>query len=99
MDEIAVIQRKIYEIRGQKVILDRDLAALYQVETKVLNQAVKRNKERFPVDFMFQLTHQEWMKVSVNEDVTDLKSQIVTSIPMSEEEWNANCRLSQSKSR
>ena len=79
MDEIAVIQRKIYEIRGQKVILDRDLAALYQVETKVLNQAVKRNKERFPEDFMFQLTHQEWMKVSVNEDVADLKSQIVTS--------------------
>ena len=79
MDEIAVIQRKIYEIRGQKVILDRDLAALYQVETKVLNQAVKRNKERFPEDFMFQLTHQEWMKVSVNEDVADLKSQLVTS--------------------
>ena len=79
MDEIAVIQRKIYEIRGQKVILDRDLAALYQVETKVLNQAVKRNKERFPEDFMFQLTHQEWMKVSVNEDVADLTSQIVTS--------------------
>ena len=79
MNDIAVIQRKIYEIRGQKVILDRDLAALYQVETKVLNQAVKRNKERFPEDFMFQLTHQEWMKVSVNEDVADLKSQIVTS--------------------
>ena len=79
MKDIAVIQRKIYEIRGQKVILDRDLAALYQVETKVLNQAVKRNKERFPEDFMFQLTHQEWMKVSVNEDVADLKSQIVTS--------------------
>ena len=79
MDEITVIQRKIYEIRGQKVILDRDLAALYQVETKVLNQAVKRNIERFPEDFMFQLTHQEWMKVSVNEDVADLKSQIVTS--------------------
>jgi hypothetical protein len=78
-DEITVMQRKIYEIRGKKVILDRDLAALYQVETKVLNQAVKRNIERFPEDFMFQLTHQEWMKVSVNEDVTDLKSQIVTS--------------------
>ena len=56
MDQIAVVQRKIYEIRGQKVILDRDLAALYQVETKVLNQAVKRNIERFPEDFMFQLT-------------------------------------------
>ena len=79
MDELAAIQRKIYEIRGQKVILDRDIAALYQVETKVLNQAVKRNIDRFPEDFMFQLTHQEWKKVAVNENVTDLKSQIVTS--------------------
>ena len=59
MRDIAIIQRKIYEIRGQKVILDRDLAALYQVETKVLNQAVKRNIERFPEDFMFQLTPKE----------------------------------------
>ena len=79
MNDIAVIQRKIYEIRGQKVILDRDLAALYQVETKVLNQAVKRNLERFPEDFMFQLTHQEWVKDVVNKEVADLKSQIVTS--------------------
>ena len=59
MDELATIQRKIYEIRGQKVILDRDLAALYQVETRVLNQAVKRNIERFPEDFMFHLTWEE----------------------------------------
>lgn len=59
MNEIATIQRKIYEIRGQKVILDRDLAALYQVETRVLNQAVKRNIDRFPEDFMFQLTWEE----------------------------------------
>lgn len=79
MDEIAVIQRKIYEIRGQKVILDRDLAALYQVETKVLNQAVKRNIERFPEDFMFQLTLKEWREIAINEGVIDLKLQIVTS--------------------
>ena len=70
--DIAVIQRKIYEIRGQKVILDRDLAALYQVETKALNQAVKRNIERFPEDFMFQLTPKE---------LKNWKSQFVTSIP------------------
>ena len=63
MNELAVIQRKIYEIRGQKVILDRDLAALYQVETRVLNQAVKRNLERFPEDFMFQLTKEEWQNI------------------------------------
>ena len=70
MDEVAIIQRKIFEIRGQKVILDRDLAALYQVETRVLNQAVKRNIERFPEDFMFQLTKEEWQI---------LKSQLVIS--------------------
>jgi hypothetical protein len=79
MNDIAVIQRKIYEIRGQKVILDRDLAALYQVETKVLNQAVKRNIDRFPEDFMFQLTLKEWREIAINEGVIDLKSQIVTS--------------------
>ena len=79
MDEIAVIQRKIYEIRGQKVILDRDLVALYQVKTKVLNQAVKRNIERFPDDFMFQITRNDLHEIAVNEDVAYLKSQIVIS--------------------
>ena len=79
MDEIAVIQRKIYEIRGQKVILDRDLATLYQIETRVLNQTVKRNIDRFPEDFMFQITRNDLHEIAVNEDVADLKSQIVTS--------------------
>ena len=60
----------IHTIRGQKVILDTDLAELYGVPTKVLNQAVKRNQERFPQDFMFQLSNSEW---------SDLRSQIVTS--------------------
>ena len=58
------IRDKIYTIRGIQVILDRDLANLYQVETRTLNQAVKRNKDRFPSDFMFQLTQKEledWM--------------------------------------
>jgi hypothetical protein len=53
---LAVIQNKIYEIRGQKIMLDFDLAELYDVETRALNQAVKRNAERFPDDFMFRLT-------------------------------------------
>lgn len=57
--EIAVIQNKIYEIRGQRVMLDFDLAALYQVETRVLKQAVRRNIERFPEDFMLQLSTEE----------------------------------------
>ena len=60
MTEIANIQTKIYEIRGQKVMLDFDLAELYEVETRVLNQAVKRNLDIFPIDFMFQLTLSEW---------------------------------------
>ncbi len=54
MMELQVIQSKIYEIRGQKVMLDFDLAEIYQVETRVLNQSVKRNIQRFPEDFMFQ---------------------------------------------
>ena len=59
--ELQVIQSKIYEIRGQQVMLDRDLAEMYGVETRVLNQAVKRNIERFPEDFMFQLTDEEFL--------------------------------------
>ncbi|MBD8003128.1 ORF6N domain-containing protein [Phocaeicola faecium] len=58
--EIAIIQSKIYEVRGTKVMLDKDLAELYQVTTGNLNKAVKRNIKRFPPDFMFQLTTEEW---------------------------------------
>ena len=54
-----IIERKIYIIRGKKVMLDRDLSSLYDVETKTLNRAVKRNLNRFPDDFMFQLTKEE----------------------------------------
>lgn len=68
--ELLTIQNRIYEIRGQRVMLDRDLAELYQVTTSALNQAVKRNAKRFPPDFMFQLT---------SEEFANLKSQIVTS--------------------
>ena len=64
------IESLILNLRGQKVILDADLAELYGVPTKVFNQAVKRNADRFPEDFIFQLTAQEW---------SNLKSQIVTS--------------------
>ncbi|MFA6946871.1 MAG: ORF6N domain-containing protein [Pedobacter sp.] len=67
-DELVI--NKIYYIRQQKVMLDSDLAELYGVETKVLNQAISRNIERFPSDFMFQLDEQEW---------SNLKSQFVTS--------------------
>ena len=59
-----VIVRKIYLIRGEKVMLDRHLAELYQVETRALNQAVRRNLDRFPSDFMFTLTRQEIRNIS-----------------------------------
>jgi len=61
---VEVIASKIYLIRGQKVMLDRDLAKLYGVETRVLNQAVRRNIKRFPEDFMFTLTREEIMNLS-----------------------------------
>ena len=64
--EIQVIQRKIYEIRGFKVILDKDLAQMYEVTTSNLNKAVKRNIDRFPVDFMFQLNSNEFNLIFQN---------------------------------
>ena len=70
MELTVVIQSKIYEIRGQQVMIDKDLAGLYQVEVKRLNESVKRNLKRFPEDFMFQLTAEEWQ---------NLKSQFATS--------------------
>ena len=62
--ELPDIQKKIYNIRGYNVMLDFDLATIYKVETRVLNQAVKRNMRRFPDDFMFQLTETEWENIS-----------------------------------
>ena len=75
MQIIRSIQNRIYELRSERVMFDFDIADLYEVETRVLNQAVKRNIQRFPADFMFQLTRQEW---------ENLKSQIVIS---SESNW------------
>ena len=57
--QLSLIQSKIYEIRGQRIMLDFDLAALYEIETRALKQAVKRNTARFPKDFMFHLTTKE----------------------------------------
>ncbi len=69
---VALVQRRIYIIRGQKVMLDRDLADIYGVETRALIQAVSRNSERFPDDFMFQLSRKE---------LENWRSQIVMSNP------------------
>ena len=70
MNNLEIITNKIHIIRNQKVMLDYDLATLYEIETKVLKQAVKRNIERFPEDFMFELTKDEF---------DNLRSQFVTS--------------------
>lgn len=82
MPELQLIQSKIYEIRGQKVMLDFDLAEMYEVETRVLNQAVKRNIERFPKDFMFQLTKEEWENMSSQFVMTSRSKRPKTAMPL-----------------
>ncbi len=72
------IENKIFNIRGMQVMLDSDLAEIYQVETKVLNQAVKRNIERFPEVFRFQLTNVEYEELVANFDQLGSRSQFVT---------------------
>ncbi len=82
MQIIRSIQNRIYEIRGDRVMLDVDLASLYEVPTKVFNQAVKRNQKRFPPDFMFQLTNEEFDRIKhFSEEVSNysLRSHFVTS--------------------
>ena len=80
MDELQIIQSKIYIIRGQRVMLDFDLAKLYEVETKALNQAVKRNIKRFEGDeFMFQLSKEEWISFTKKEQSTDATENVTNS--------------------
>jgi hypothetical protein len=74
-----LIKRRIYIIRGQEVMLDSDLAELYQVSTGNLNLSVRRNLERFPSDFMFQLTKEEHKNLILQFAISNLRSQIVTS--------------------
>jgi len=91
MEMIQSLQNRIYEIRGQRVLLDRDLSIIYETDTKVLNQAVKRHIDRFPLDFMFQLTIEEFEIINQQSNTNDLRpnlrSQIVTS---SLESWGGN---------
>ena len=83
MQIIKSIQNRIYEIRGERVMLDKDLAALYETETKALNLAVKRNLKRFPADFMFQLTKEEFeslrFQIETLENQNSLRLQNETS--------------------
>jgi phage regulator Rha-like protein len=77
-----IIHNKIYEIRGHKVMLDYEIAEMFEVETRTLNQAVKRNIERFPEDFMFQLTENEWgmmrSQIATSSGSSALRSQNMT---------------------
>lgn len=79
--EITTIQNMIYMVRGNRVMFDFDLAQLYQVETRVLNQAVKRNIERFPEDFMFQLNETEWESISSQFVTTSRMKRPKSSLP------------------
>lgn len=76
--QIENIQHRIFDVRGHKVMLDRDLALIYGVETRTLNQAVKRNIDRFPADFMFRLTDVEWVAIELN---INMSSQSVMTSP------------------
>jgi hypothetical protein len=76
---VEQIESRIFLIRGQKVMLDQDLAELYGVETKRFNEQVRRNSERFPEDFMFQLTAEEFANLRSQFDTSSLRSQIATS--------------------
>jgi phage regulator Rha-like protein len=103
MQIIQSIQNRIYEIRGERVMLDFDLAALYEVPTKVLNQAVKRNIKRFPADFMFRLTLAEWESlrsqiVTINGKSDIMRSQIVTaSEGLTDANWSKFVTTSQKR--
>lgn len=90
---IQSVQNRVYEIRGERVMLDFDLAALYEVPTKVLNQAVKRNIKRFPKDFMFRLTSSEWKVmqsqiVTTYEGAESSRPQIVTTSKNDNSTWS-----------
>jgi hypothetical protein len=86
IESLKQIENRIFTFRGVQVMLDSDLVELYQVETLVLNQAVKRNQERFTDDFMFQLTQAEWtnlqsqsVKAKARSEITDLKNENLIS--------------------
>ncbi len=77
MEIIRSIQNRIYEIRGERVMLDRDLAALYEIDTKSLNLSVKRNIKRFPSDFMFQLTKEEIDNLRFQFETSSLNNRVI----------------------
>ena len=78
-----IIQDRIYEVRGEKIMLDFDVARLYSVETRVFNQAVKRNKDSFPKDFMFKLTANEWKNMMSQIVISSEESNMISQSVMS----------------
>lgn len=82
MNELLLIQSRIYETRGQKVVLDFNLTEMYQVETRVLDQSVKRNINRFPDDLMFRLTSEEWKDMSSQFVMSSRAKRPKTSVPL-----------------
>ena len=95
--QLQLIQNRIYEIRGEKVMLDFDLAQLYEVETRVFNQAIKRNAESFPKDFMFRLTEKEWKNmmsqfvISSETEKVGVKSNLISQSVISS--WGGRRKL------
>ena len=95
--QLQLIQNRIYEIRGEKVMLDFDLAQLYEVETRVFNQAIKRNAESFPIDFMFRLTAKEWKNmmsqfvISSETEKVGVKSNLISQSVISS--WGGRRKL------
>ena len=95
--QLQLIQNRIYEIRGEKVMLDFDLAQLYEVETRVFNQAIKRNAESFPKDFMFKLSAKEWKNmmsqfvISSETEKVGVKSNLISQSVISS--WGGRRKL------
>ena len=88
-DGLEAIKQKIFELRGLRVMLDFDLADLYRVETRALNQAVKRNIKRFPDDFMFKITEKEWASISSHFVMTSRAKRPKSALPMAFTEHGA----------
>ena len=88
-DGLELIKQKIFELRGLRIMLDFDLAELYRVETRVLNQAVKRNIERFPDDFMFRITTTEWNDISSQIVMTSRTKRPKSALPLAFTEHGA----------
>lgn len=88
-DGLELIKQKIFELRGLRVMLDYDLAELYRVETRALNQAVKRNIERFPDDFMFRITATEWNDISSQIVMRSRAKRPKSALPMAFTEHGA----------